>query len=179
MKGRATVLGHAIHPMLIVFPLGLLATSLVWDICRLSSGNGMWGFTAFWTIVAGVIGGLVAAIPGFIDWMAIPNGTRAHSVGIWHMGLNVLVLALFVFSLILRANAPLGYTLAAWPSFLPGWIGIGVALVSGWLGGELVEQLGVSVRPGADLQAPSSLHHEGEGVTSGPPPTRPLAPPPH
>jgi uncharacterized membrane protein len=179
MKGRATALGHSIHPMLIVFPLGLLSTSLVWDIARLSSGNGMWGFAAFWTIVAGVIGGLVAAIPGFIDWMAIPSGTRAHGVGIWHMGLNVLVLALFVFSLILRANAPLGYTLAAWPNFLPGWIGIGVALVSGWLGGELVEQLGVSVRPDADLQAPSSLHHDGHGPKIGPTPTHPTIPPAH
>jgi len=179
MKGRATALGHAIHPMLIVFPLGLLSTSLVWDIVRLSTGDGMWGFCAFWTIVAGVIGGLLAAIPGFIDWLAIPSGTRASRVGIWHMGLNVLVLALFVVSLILRANAR--YPMAAWPNLLPGWIGIGLALISGWLGGELVEQLGVSVKPGADLQAPSSLHHDGGAIASvpPPPPSRPAPPPLH
>ncbi len=181
MKGRATALGHAIHPMLIVFPLGLLITSLVWDIVRLSTDSSMWGFVAFWTIVAGVIGGLIAAVPGFIDWLAIPRGTRAYSVGIWHMGLNVLVLALFVFSLILRANTPEGYALARWPTFLPGWVGIGVALISGWLGGELVEQMGVSVKSDADLQAPSSLREDGKGIRPGPTPPRqpPSSPPAH
>ena len=38
MKG-ARLLGHAIHPMLIVFPLGLLATAVVFDLVYLASGN--------------------------------------------------------------------------------------------------------------------------------------------
>jgi len=35
--------------------------------------------------------------------------------------------------------------------------GAGVALFAGWLGGELVERLGVGVDTGAHLDAPSSL----------------------
>jgi uncharacterized membrane protein len=96
------------------------------------------------------------------------------------MGLNVIVLALFAVTLILRAGAPGGYALADWPRFLPGWVGVVVSLFSAWFGGELVEQLGVSVKPEASLQAPSSLRHDGypKAPPLGPPPRQPPAPPP-
>src|SRR5262245_3678907 len=82
MKSRVVVAGHAIHPILVAFPLGLLATSVAWDICRLVTGHPSWGAISFWTILAGVIGALVAAVPGFIDWLGIPRGTRARAVGL-------------------------------------------------------------------------------------------------
>jgi len=105
---RVTVAGHSLHPMLVVFPLGLLATSLVWDLVFLASDNLMWGAIAYWTIVAGVIGGLAAGVPGLIDWRAIPDGTRAKRVGAVHGILNVAILVLFVVSLVLRHGQ--GYT---------------------------------------------------------------------
>ena len=157
MEARMRIAGHAVHPMLVVFPLGLLATSVVWDICRLASGNPAWGTVAFWTIVAGVIGGLLAAVPGFVDWLSIPAGTRARRVGVYHMVLNLVVVGLFIVSLIARAVAPGGYSLAGFGRIIWGWIGVVLALFSGWLGGELVETLGVSVREGAGVDAPSSL----------------------
>ena len=97
--------------MLIVFPLGLPATSVAWDICRLATGSPRWGLISYWTIVAGVIGALLAAIPGFIDWMAIPRNTRARTVGLYHMILNLIVLGLFAISLVARSSAPGGYGL--------------------------------------------------------------------
>jgi uncharacterized membrane protein len=152
---RATVLGHSLHPMLIVFPLGLLITSLVWDIVYLASGNPMWGQFSYWSIVAGIIGGLAAAIPGFIDWLAIPHGTRASRVGTMHMFLNLCVLALFGLSLALRSTGDQ----AAWGvgAMVPGWIAIALGGVSSWLGGELVERLGIGVDERPDVNAPSSL----------------------
>ena len=81
MKSRVQVARHALHPMLVVFPVGLLATSVVWDICYLASGNRSWGMISVATIVAGVVGALAAAIPGFVDWLAIPHGTRARRIG--------------------------------------------------------------------------------------------------
>ena len=38
-----------------------------------------------------------------------------------------------------------------------GFVGLGTALVTGWLGGELVDRLGVGVDEGANLDAPNSL----------------------
>src|SRR5262245_21808278 len=142
MKSKVKVLGHAVHPMLIVFPLGLLVTSVVWDVVHLVSGSARWGMISFWTIVAGVVGALLAAIPGFIDWLSIPRGTRARTVGLYHLGLNLGMLALFVVSLLARWAAPGGYETAGVGRMIWGWIGVAVALVASWLGGELVEQLG-------------------------------------
>jgi uncharacterized membrane protein len=152
---RVTVAGHSLHPMLVVFPLGLLATSLVWDLVYLASENLMWGAIAFWTIVAGVVGGVIAAIPGLVDWLAIPSGTRAKRVGALHGILNLAIVVLFLVSIVLRFTA--GYTAPTVLSMLPGWIAIVAALPSAWLGGELVERLGVGVADFQNLNAPSSL----------------------
>jgi uncharacterized membrane protein len=91
--------------MLIVFPLGLLATSVIFDIVRLASGNGQWSAVSEYMIGAGVIGGLLAALFGLIDWLAIPSGTRAKVIGLWHGAGNVVVVALFIISWFLRLPA--------------------------------------------------------------------------
>src|SRR5438067_1211719 len=84
MESKVKLFGHPIHPMLIVFPLGLLVTSLIFDIIYLITKNSSFGPVSFWMIAAGVVGGLVAALFGLLDWLNIPAGTRAKSVGLWH-----------------------------------------------------------------------------------------------
>lgn len=154
MESRAKLFGHAIHPVLIVFPLGLLATGVVFDAIYLIWGNPLMATVAHYMIVAGIIGGFFAAPPGWIDWFAIPSGTRAKSVGLIHGLGNNLVLLLFIASWWLRRDAPeTPETLASVLSFA----GAGLALLTGWLGGELVERLGVGVDDGAHLDAPNSL----------------------
>src|SRR5205814_486216 len=81
------------------------------------------------------------------------RGTRARTVGLYHMVLNLIVVGLFVVSLIARWTAPLGYGTAGVGRMIWGWIGVAIAVVSAWLGGELVETLGVSVREGANVNA--------------------------
>jgi|SRR5215470_9502983 len=154
MESRAKIFGHAIHPILIVFPLGLLATSIVFDAIGLATGNGRWLEISFWMIAAGIIGGLAAALFGLIDWLAIPSGTRAKAIGLWHGLGNVVVMLLFVVSWLLRYPDP--HSPGAFPVMLS-LVGVLLALVTGWLGGELVERLGVSVDDGANLNAPNSL----------------------
>ena len=141
--------------MLVVFPLGLLATSVVWDVCKLATHDPRWGMIGFWTIVAGVVGALLAAVPGFIDWLAIPQGTRARKIGVYHLTLNLIIVALFVLSLLTRALTTGGYPAAGLGSMILGWVGVAIAIVSSWLGGELVETLGIGVREGANPDAPS------------------------
>ena len=154
MESRAKVLGHPIHPMLIVFPLGLLITAVIFDVIRLVTGNGYWAEVAYWMIAAGIIGGLVAAVPGVIDWASIPAGTRAKRVGLLHGIGNVVVVLLFAWSWLLRSNAPQEpESLALILSFA----GAALGGVTGWLGGELVDRLGVGVDDGAHLDSPNSL----------------------
>ncbi|MGB8508894.1 MAG: DUF2231 domain-containing protein, partial [Pyrinomonadaceae bacterium] len=102
MESRAKLFGHAIHPILIVFPLGLLAMAVIFDVIAIVRGNGIWSDRAYAMIAAGIIGGLLAAVFGFIDWLAIPQGTRAKSVGLIHAVVNDLALILFAVSWWLR-----------------------------------------------------------------------------
>jgi uncharacterized membrane protein len=159
MQSRAKAFGHAIHPMLIVLPLGLLATAVVFDVLYFVTDNGNFSVAAGFAIGAGIIGGLLSAVFGLIDWLAIPSGTRARRVGALHGGGNVVVLALFAVSWLLRYQADTWDTTAA--EFILGAAGFVLAGVTGWLGGELVERLGVGVDDGAGLDAPSSLTHHG------------------
>ena len=77
MESKAKMFGHAIHPILIVFPLGLLATSVIFDVVYLLTSSPTWHIVSFWMITAGIIGGLLAAVFGLIDFLNIPSGTRA------------------------------------------------------------------------------------------------------
>ena len=165
MESRAKLFGHPIHQMLIVFPLGLLAMSLVFDLLARIAGWTQLHEAAFYMIAAGVISGLVAAVFGFIDYLGIPNGTRAKRIGRLHGVGNVIVVALFAASWFLRRDDPsrpetLAIVVAAAAAAL--------AMFTGWLGGELVGRLGVGVDEGANLDAPSSL----SGPVSGPVPVR-------
>jgi uncharacterized membrane protein len=47
MESRAKLLGHPIHPMLIVFPLGLLGTAVIFDIVGLVTHKTEWSLVAF------------------------------------------------------------------------------------------------------------------------------------
>jgi uncharacterized membrane protein len=71
MESRTKLLGHPVHQMLIVFPLGLLAMAVIFDVLAIAAGNGYWSEIAYWMITAGCITGLLAAPFGFIDWLAI------------------------------------------------------------------------------------------------------------
>ena len=134
MHARAKIFGHPIHQMLIVFPLGLLATSLVFDIVYEATGNGRWADISYVMIASGIIGGLLAAVFGLIDWLAIPGGTRAKRIGALHGIGNVVVVALFVISWLLRYdNAGLPGTGA----FILSIAGVAIALAREGLSGRV------------------------------------------
>jgi uncharacterized membrane protein len=154
MESKAKLLGHPIHQMLIVFPLGLLATAFIFDVIALATNSTVLFGASYWMIAAGVIGGLIAAVFGLVDWLAIPNKTRAKDVGFWHGAGNVVVTALFAISWFLRRPSPEHPPATA---LLLSLIAVAIALVTAWLGGELVDRLGVGVDDGAHLNSPSSL----------------------
>ena len=154
MESKAKLFGHPIHPMLIPFPLGLLGTSVAFDLIDAWGGSDGFGRAADYMIAAGIVAGLLAAVFGTIDWMAIPSGTRAKRIGTLHGLGNVGVVIVFAVAWLLRRDAP------ADPGIVPlilEVVAVTAALMTGWLGGELVDRLGVGVDPDAHLDAPNSL----------------------
>jgi uncharacterized membrane protein len=120
-------------------------------------------------IAAGIIGGLCAAVFGLVDWLAIPRGTRAKRIGLWHGSLNVLVVLLFIGSWLIRNSVN---QIPSTGALVLSFAAVLIALVGGWLGGELVDRLGVGVDSGAHLNAPSSLSNESASTRASDHPTR-------
>jgi len=149
--------------MLIPFPFGLLGTAALFDIIYLFVSDPATANTistvSFWMMAAGIVGGLVAAPFGLIDYLAIPNGTRAKSVGLLHGVGNVFVLVLFALSWWMRYNSPVTATShrPTTAAIVASLVAFALAGATGWLGGELVDRLGVGVDDGANLDAPNSL----------------------
>ena len=154
MPSRAKFAGHPVHPMLVVFPLGLLSAAVIFDIIYLMSGHSQWAVVAHYMIGAGVVGGLAAALFGWVDWLGIPSGTRAKRIGLWHGLTNGAVLALFILSWMLRRGNP---ALPPTGAIVAGLSAVVFAVIAAWLGGEMVYRLGVGVDGGAHLDSPSSL----------------------
>jgi uncharacterized membrane protein len=155
MQSSAKALGHPIHQQLVVFPLGLLATAVVFDVLRLITDNDGFATASYFMIAAGIVAGLLAALFGAIDYLAIPAGTRGRRVGALHGVGNVLVVVLFAVSWLLRNGEP--QHLPSTVAFLVGVVAALLATVTGWLGGELVDRLGVGVDPDANVDAPTSF----------------------
>ncbi|MCA1648892.1 MAG: hypothetical protein LC753_01010 [Acidobacteria bacterium] len=130
MESRAKLLGHPIHPMLIVLPLGLFIAAVVFDALYMWRGSPTFATVAYWNIAAGIVGGLLAAVFGLVD-VAVLDDERRHALR----------------RLDREPQADLRAEVVA----------LVIGSVAGWLGGELVDRLGVGVDDGAHLDAPSSL----------------------
>lgn len=141
MSTPATIAKHPIHPMLVVFPIGLWVFSLISDFIFLLGGNLEWNDVAFYTMVGGLIGSLLAAVPGFFDMFSISN-PKVGKMAWNHMILNLIATAVFALNLYLRIGGAAGALL---PIFLS-VAGILLIAVSGWLGGEMVYVYGMGVQ---------------------------------
>jgi uncharacterized membrane protein len=138
LRPRTQIFGHPVHLILIVFPLGLLATSFFFDLAWLATGRSELAITSSWMIFAGVLGGLAASVFGLVDWIAIPRGSRASRMGAWHGGATVVVALLFAASWVLRREAP-GHPQAL--AIVCSACGVFLTVISGWLGSELVDRM--------------------------------------
>jgi uncharacterized membrane protein len=150
METRATVAEHPVHPMLIPFPIALWIFSLASDLIYLFGfGGPVWKDIALYTMVGGIVGGVAAAIPGYVDYRSLSDPVIVR-VAQMHMIINVALIILFTIDAGLRI---LNGTEALLPVFLSvlGVAGLGV---SGWLGGELVYVQGVAVQPDRESPAP-------------------------
>ena len=119
--------------MLVGLPIGLWVFSMAADLIYLFGwGGSVWKTVSLYTIAGGIVGALMAAVPGIIDFTSISDrGVRKIAVA--HMVANLTVVALFALSFWLRLDNPLGGLPVAVSAIATVLLGVG-----GWLGGEMV-----------------------------------------
>ena len=152
MRTPASIAKHPIHPMLVPIPIGLWLFSLVCDLVYRFSGGAEWQTVAFYTMAGGVVGALLAAIPGVIDMLSLPKYPKRTAIT--HMALNLTVVALYVINLFVRLGNPQNVDLPFWLSVVAG----SLLVVSGSLGGKMVYEQRVAVDTGEE---PATLHSTG------------------
>lgn len=131
MQSHARFLGHPVHQMLVVFPLGLLGVAVLFDLLAHAFEVAELAVASFWMTAAGIVAAIAAAPFGLIDWWHVPRGTRARRVGALHGVGNGLVTLLFALSWLLREDN----RSAGIPALLLSCAGLALALVTAWLGG--------------------------------------------
>src|SRR5678815_2972675 len=142
MSTPASVARHPLHPILIPLPIGLWVFSLVADLVFLAGwGGATWKAVAWYTMGGGIVGAVLAAVPGLIDFFSITD-RRAGRVALLHMICNGTALLLFVVSFVMRFRDPLG----ALPVVVAA-LGVATLGIGGWFGGELVFVHGMGVKP--------------------------------
>jgi uncharacterized membrane protein len=140
MSSRISIAGHPIHPMLVTIPIGLWVFSFICDLVFVSTGDARWDITAYFTLGGGIVGALLAAVPGLLDFLGLHEPRERH-VGVIHLILNLAIVAVQAVNFWLRSepdisvgNLPVLISLVA----------IAALVVSGWLGGKLVHVFGVT-----------------------------------
>jgi uncharacterized membrane protein len=141
--------GHPFHPILVTIPIGTWVASLVFDIIGLTSDDPTpYVVGARILILIGLIGAVLAAIWGFIDYTQLERGTPAQRTATIHMALNLGVTVLFLINLIVRWSAD--DDVVPITGFILSIVGLAVLGVSGWLGGKLAYHYGVRVADESD-----------------------------
>ena len=145
MQTPASIARHPIHPMLVPIPIGLWIFSFVCDLFHAGGASAeAWTTVAFYTMAGGIIGALLAALPGLIDLLSLPEGPR--STAIKHMALNLTIVALYVINFAMRWREPANPGGLVWLSL----ISLVLLVISGWLGGKMVYEYGVAVTAPTD-----------------------------
>jgi uncharacterized membrane protein len=141
MRTPASINGHPIHAMLIVFPVGLLIFSLICDLCATRSADpATWSTVALYTMVGGFVGALAAAVPGLIDLLSLTDAA-IKKIALTHMAINLVAVALYAVNIWLRFSGSGGKG----TTLVLSVIGVAILAVSGWLGGKMVHEHGVGV----------------------------------
>jgi uncharacterized membrane protein len=140
MASPASVKKHPLHPMLVGFPIGLWVFALVCDVVAAGGAAGPWPTVALYSIAGGIVGAILAAVPGLIDYFSIDEPAMKR-IATFHLLVNVGALLVFALNLWSRLALP-PTSLAPLILSIIGVVGVGVG---GWLGGEMVYVKGMAV----------------------------------
>ena len=105
----------------------------------IDAGVHRWTTVALYTMGGGIVGALLAAVPGLIDLLSLPPGPRRTALT--HMAINLTVVVIYVINFWMRLGSPERPGKLIWLSV----ISIGLLVISGWLGGKMVYVHGIAV----------------------------------
>jgi len=146
MKSHFHIKGHPIHAMLVSYPIALYMIALLLDLLYLWKGDPLWFQMAFWVMLFGLIGNLLANLSGVVDFLAIlREAPEARQTAVIHLSVGWLLVILYGSSLLLRNWGLIQEGSSATVPILLNLVGAVFVGLQGWFGGELVYRFGIGI----------------------------------
>ena len=139
---RARVAGHPLHPALVHFPIALWLAAVLWDLAGAWSRDPLLRQMSYWCLALGLAAALPTIVTGLVEFLSIQPGHPALDVATAHMMTMLCATAAFGASWAIRAAAGAASDPSMW-ALLLGFLGAGLLLAGGWLGGTLVYRHGI------------------------------------
>jgi uncharacterized membrane protein len=154
MYTKARIAEHPIHPMLVAFPIALYVATVVSLFAFIGTKDFFWYRAATYANIAAVVMAVLAAIPGLIDLVSLPEHSRARATGLRHAAFNTLSLVMFGISAVILGHNWFTrylqdgyYVLDTAAPLVLGLIGLASTAMAGYLGWTLVQKHHVGVTP--------------------------------
>lgn len=155
-----------IHPMLVHFPLALLALSVAADVGFFFLKVESLRHAGWWSLAGAAVGGALTVAAGVFDMRRASLDEDVHARVHRHMKVGLLLFALIAGLAFWRWTIFIDRTAQVTAIYLDCAIVVmAVALFQGWLGGELVYGDGVFVRQ-AGRPAGAKPHEHSEPKSS-------------
>jgi uncharacterized membrane protein len=141
-----------IHPALVHLPIGLILLSVVADLCaravKREPLRGSLRAAGFWSLVGGLIGGVLTIIAGYIDMRRAALTHETHEFVDLHLTIGwVLAGALIVLTAWRWLIWHRGQMTINTSYLIAGGLVLGITLFQGWYGGQMVYAYGAGVAP--------------------------------
>lgn len=141
-------MNHPMHPMMVHLPIGLWIVSFIFDICFLTSANGVFAQASWYCMLIGLISAGISAVTGLAEYVDIPRNSLPRRVATSHMVINLIVTAMFLVDLLIRYGmASAVPTLVTRGQFFLSLASVFLLSISGYLGGLLVYNYGIGYKP--------------------------------
>ncbi len=140
MQGKATFRGHPIHLMLVSFPVAFWSGAVATDIIGARSPDPFWFRMSVTLIAMGLLGGVAAAIFGYVDYLTVPMSRRAKRIATTHFVASLATLAVYGLAFVLRRTDA-----ASLPGIIASYAGAVVLFFGGYFGSELANRYRVGI----------------------------------
>jgi uncharacterized membrane protein len=156
MKSKAAIGNHPIHPALVTIPIGAFVLAFIGDIATSEVKTQFWYSFALCCLGIGILGALLAAIFGFIDYFSVPMTPQVKKLATSHMVLNLTAVALYIGSFSLRMNNA-AFLTGRWTLVIAlEVLGLLILASSGWIGGQMAYVHRVGVLENTERETPST-----------------------
>ncbi|MBI2865326.1 MAG: DUF2231 domain-containing protein [Chloroflexi bacterium] len=149
MRATARIKDHPIHPMLVTLPLATGVLAVATDIVYIVTGDAFWARGSFWLITVAILGAIVAAIAGAVDFFTI-RSAFTNTRGRYHAILQASGLLVFAANWAVRLPDPSLPGTLLFAGVLLTIVGAAVWSFGAWFGADLVYRRHIGVIPGED-----------------------------